>query len=146
MTNWLQGFERKMRIQKRKILLFLDNAASYPKNSRLENIKIVYLPPNTTSVCHPLDQGIIRNLTCFYRSIVLKTIVYRIQDAESVFKVFGKVMCYEKCFASSTQIADVFSQCNYTFHVYFEMTEASSALSYLLFAFLLFQGRKYFIH
>lgn len=58
MMSWLKNFDRKMKKQNRKVLLFLDNATSHPK-IQLENVRIVFLPPNTTSHCQPLDQGII---------------------------------------------------------------------------------------
>jgi hypothetical protein len=47
--------------EKRKFLLFVDNATSHPKDLKLKNIKIVFLPPNTTSIRQPLDQDIIKN-------------------------------------------------------------------------------------
>ena len=57
--NWVKSVDRKMRRQGRKILLFVDNAPSHPK-LRLDNIKLVFLPPNTTSKIQPMDQGIIQ--------------------------------------------------------------------------------------
>jgi hypothetical protein len=72
MFEYLQQFDKKMRLQKRKILLFPNNAASHPRDLKLTNIKIHFLPPNTTAFCQPLDQGIIKNLKTWYRSIILK--------------------------------------------------------------------------
>jgi hypothetical protein len=63
--------------EKRKILLFVDNATSHPKDLKLKNIKIVFLPPNTTSICQPLDQGIIKNFKTWYRALILKHILAR---------------------------------------------------------------------
>ncbi|XP_066153520.1 tigger transposable element-derived protein 6-like [Euwallacea fornicatus] len=54
MKEWLLDMDRRMRIQNRKILLFLDNAGSHPRDLNLENIKICFLPPNCTSVCQDL--------------------------------------------------------------------------------------------
>lgn len=59
MTDWLDKFYRRMQRENRKVLLFLDNAASHPQLV-LCNVKLVFLPPNTTSECQPLDQGIIK--------------------------------------------------------------------------------------
>jgi hypothetical protein len=48
-----------MKMDKRKILLFVDNALSHP-NMDLSNVKVQFLPHNTTSLTQPMDQGIIQ--------------------------------------------------------------------------------------
>ncbi|XP_066260446.1 tigger transposable element-derived protein 6-like [Euwallacea similis] len=78
MKEWLLDMDRRMRIQNRKILLFLDNAGSHPRDLNLENIKICFLPPNCTSVYQPLDQGIIKNVKFFYRDLILKHILTKV--------------------------------------------------------------------
>lgn len=75
MKEWLQEFDHRMGVQKRKIILFLDNAASHPRDLKLENIEIIFLPPNTTSVSQPLDQGIIKCFKSYYRTAILKHIL-----------------------------------------------------------------------
>ena len=59
--NWLKKFDRKMRLEDRKILLLLDNAPAHPQ-VKLNNIKLAFLPPNTTSLSQPMDQGIIQTM------------------------------------------------------------------------------------
>lgn len=83
MAEWLEQFDRKMSQQNRKILLFLDNAASHPKDIILKNIKIVFLPPNTTSVCQPLDQGVIQNFKVHYRTAIIKNLLPSINFVDS---------------------------------------------------------------
>ena len=56
---WIQSVDRKMKREGRKILMFIDNAPSHPK-MKLDNVKLVFLPPNTTSKIQPMDQGIIQ--------------------------------------------------------------------------------------
>lgn len=84
MTDWLLEFDKRMGLQKRKILLFLDNAGSHPKELNLKNIKTIYLPPNTTSVCQPLDQGIIQNFKFFYREQILKHVLSKMDNVSAV--------------------------------------------------------------
>ncbi|KAK3091960.1 hypothetical protein FSP39_024021 [Pinctada imbricata] len=57
--NWLRDFNRDMAKQKRKILLIVDNCSAHPKGSadRLANIKMEFLPPNTTSIIQPSTRG-----------------------------------------------------------------------------------------
>lgn len=41
----------------KKILLLIDNASCHKLNFTPENIEVLFLPPNTTSLIQPLDQG-----------------------------------------------------------------------------------------
>ncbi len=69
--TWLYKLDRMFGRQKRKIALVIDNCPSHPK-VKLENIKLVFLPPNTTSRTQPMDQGIIQNFKCHYRAHYVK--------------------------------------------------------------------------
>jgi hypothetical protein len=42
-----------------KVLLLLDNAPGHPNKLNHPNVKVIFLPPNTTSLIQPIDQGII---------------------------------------------------------------------------------------
>ena len=67
--NWLFDFERDMAKKNCFIALIVDNCAAHPKDSanNLPHIKLVFLPPNVTSLIQPCDMGIIRNLMANYR-------------------------------------------------------------------------------
>lgn len=63
--HYLNRLDSMMRRANRHILLLADNAASHKPEeviNNLTNIKLHFLPPNTTSVLQPLDQGIIYSL------------------------------------------------------------------------------------
>jgi len=62
--DWLHWFDWK--INGRKVLLFVDNAPTLAK-VQLKNVTVKYFPANTTSVCQPMDQGIIQTLQLRYR-------------------------------------------------------------------------------
>lgn len=66
--RWLNNFNLRMKKQKRHVLLFIDNAPSH-KCEQLSNVKVIFLPANTTSVLQPLDQGVIQATKLQYRRL-----------------------------------------------------------------------------
>jgi hypothetical protein len=52
-NDWLKSFNFKMRNQKRKVFLKMDNAPSHSVPNVL-NVEIHFLPPTTTSHLQPL--------------------------------------------------------------------------------------------
>ena len=81
-TEWVKGINSLMKRQKRKILLFLDNATSHSHDLEFSNVKLKFLPANTTSVLQPLDQGIIWAFKARYRKKFLKHLISRIDQCE----------------------------------------------------------------
>jgi hypothetical protein len=58
--EWLQALDTDMRRQERQILLLADNASPHVRPTiSMTNVRLEFLPPNTTSVLQPLDQGVI---------------------------------------------------------------------------------------
>lgn len=58
--EWLLALDERMRGEKRSILLLVDNVSSHVRpDVKLTNVRLAFLPKNTTSVLQPLDQGII---------------------------------------------------------------------------------------
>ena len=51
-----------------KVLLVLDNAPGHPASldDFHPNVKVVYLPPNTTALLQPMDQGVIASFKAYY--------------------------------------------------------------------------------
>lgn len=67
-TEWLKKLDKDMKKRKRKILLFMDQSTAHPQDTDfLQNVKVVFFPPNCTSKLQPLDLGIIKNLKVHYR-------------------------------------------------------------------------------
>ena len=56
-----------------KILLVLDNATGHGKELANvdENVKIVFLPPNTTSLIQPMDQGLIATFKVGFKHLLM---------------------------------------------------------------------------
>lgn len=64
-----------------KILLVIDNAPGHPHLEH-SNIKIEFLPPNTTSILQPLDQGIISTFKKYYIKSTYQFILNKIENEE----------------------------------------------------------------
>jgi transposase-like protein len=78
-NDYLENLNNLMRIRGKKILLVMDNAPVHASNE-YSHIKIVKLPPNTTSKTQPLDAGIIKNLKYHYRKHFLRFLVNNVDD------------------------------------------------------------------
>ena len=72
---WLSELNSRVVLQKRHILLFVYNASSHRMNSDISNIKIVFIPPNCTSVLQAMDQDEIWSFKCIFHKILLSFIV-----------------------------------------------------------------------
>jgi hypothetical protein len=73
-----------MKNEDRNVLLMLDNAPCHPKKCQLTNVKVVFLPPDTSSKLQQLDQGIIQLFKLFYRLRILSALVARMDEAEDI--------------------------------------------------------------
>ncbi|GFS78453.1 tigger transposable element-derived protein 1 [Trichonephila clavipes] len=62
-----------------KVLLIVDNAASHPQLEH-SNVQLVFLPPNTTSLIRPLDQGIIATFKKYYIKTTYKFILNKLEN------------------------------------------------------------------
>jgi hypothetical protein len=51
-----------------KILLLVDNAPAHPHNLNdlYDNVKVVFLPPNTTALIQPMNNGVIAAFKAYY--------------------------------------------------------------------------------
>ena len=76
-TDWVCQLDQQMARKHRKIALVLDNCSSHPKYSadNLAHVKLVFLPPNLTSLIQPCDMGIIKNLKTYFRKHVIAQVV-----------------------------------------------------------------------
>ena len=64
--------DRNFGPQKRKITVIIDNSPAHPDVPALDWVELIFLPPNTTSITQPMNQGIIRSLKAKYRSLTVK--------------------------------------------------------------------------
>ena len=68
MIQVLTALDRIVEVEN-QVLLFLDKAPFHlePSSEILKNIKLVFLPKNTTSQLQPCDADVIRNFKVKYR-------------------------------------------------------------------------------
>lgn len=90
-NNWLLKWDLRI---KRKIVLVIDQCTAHRINMSLKNIKVIYLPSNTTSLIQPCDQGIIRTLKAYYRKEICARIITELDnpdpfDANEITKAFS---------------------------------------------------------
>lgn len=78
----LREWDNELRRKKRKILLLVDNCPAHPEVKNLEFIKLVFMPPNTSSRLQPMDQGVIHSLKSNYRRILLSNCMSMDEDVE----------------------------------------------------------------
>ncbi len=81
---WVTGdlfnlINNQMKRQNRDILLFIDNCATHP-DVTLSNVKLRFLPPNTTSCLQPLEAGIIKATKSVYRKQPIRYILFHTEE------------------------------------------------------------------
>ena len=76
-----------------KVLLLLDNAPGHPAtlDDLHPNVKVVYLPPNTTSILQPMDQGVIASFKAYYlRRTIAQALDATDRNKDLTLKAFWK--------------------------------------------------------
>ena len=115
-SEWCDKLNSKMRASRRKILLFVDNCSAHPAVT-LSNLKLVFLPPNTTSRLQPCDAGIIASVKAHYRRRLLRHLLSEMDEANTATDLSKRInikhaiswlsmawtsvteTCIQKCFA-----------------------------------------------
>lgn len=83
--QWITKFNQTMKLRNKKVLLLLDNASTHQldKDCELSHVTFFFLPPNTTSLLQPLDQGIIHSFKCFYKNQLINKLLDRLEVTET---------------------------------------------------------------
>ena len=89
----LTSFNRKLLLEQRKVVLILNNAYCHPKSiiDSFSQIKIIFMPKNTTLRLQPLDAGVIQNFKVTYRKRLVKCVLARINEYSSATSIIKDV-------------------------------------------------------
>lgn len=80
-VEWLKDWDRKLGQERKSILLLVDNCTAHKiNNSTLRNIRLEFLPKNTTSILQPCDQGIIRTAKAYFRKEMARSVLRQIDE------------------------------------------------------------------
>jgi hypothetical protein len=87
--KWMNNLNNTMKSANRNILLILDNAPVHSRDKAFSNVKLLFLPRNTTSISQPLDQGIIRSFKQKYRNFLSRELL--INENHSRMEFFASI-------------------------------------------------------
>lgn len=110
--KWLRQWDRQLKRQKKKILLLVDNCPAHCSVENLNCIKLVFLPPNVTSVLQPMDMGVIKSLKAQYRKLQIVKIIPRLDKGEKKnFNVLDAILLIDEAWqnVSRATISHCFS-------------------------------------
>lgn len=85
--RFLTDLNTAMKAQKRSILLLIDNAPSHIfDREKLTNVRVEFLPPNTTSHLQPMDAGVIRAFKAHYRHLyITRVLEHDIEGRDNIY-------------------------------------------------------------
>ena len=85
--------QKILKRSQQSVLLLMDNAGCHPENIRgkFSNIKVVFLPANTTSMLQPLDLWIIKNFKVYYRKLPLSFVSTKIEECTNATEIMKSV-------------------------------------------------------
>ena len=115
--KWIKGFNARMKRLNKSVLLFIDNCPAHPRVDKLSNVKVVYLPPQTTSHLQPCDQGIIQCFKRHYRYTLLQQYILAIENSEAFKPTVLDAMVYTEI-AWKKVSADAIANCFRRFSVH----------------------------
>ena len=93
MLEILSKLNRRLTRENSKIILFMDNAPCHPEDvdGKYDQIKVMFLPQNTTSHLQPLDLSIIHTFKLKYYKCLLPHIVSKVDECSSAMEICKSV-------------------------------------------------------
>lgn len=78
-----------------KAILFMDNCSAHPSNLAVNDIRVEFLPPNTTALIQPMDQGCLQNLKSLYKIHLMAFIMQKFNGGASIPEALKSVTIRE---------------------------------------------------
>ena len=85
--EWARELDGKFLRENRKIALIIDNCPAHPTIGNLSNARLIFLPPNTTSISQPIDQRVIKCLKAHYRRRLVRLMVQCLDQGQYLPKI-----------------------------------------------------------
>ena len=82
--EWVREVDRRFIKEVQKIVLLVDNCPAHPSIDNLVSTELIFLPPNTTSKLQPIDQGVIRSLKAYYKTMSIKKSIEAIRKKKTL--------------------------------------------------------------
>ncbi|XP_064103355.1 tigger transposable element-derived protein 1-like [Macrobrachium nipponense] len=70
-----------------KVLLLMDCAGGHATDLHYDGVQVEFLPPNTTSLIQPMDQGVIRAFKALYTRSTMEGLVSSIDEGDDDFSL-----------------------------------------------------------
>ena len=115
----MKSFNYEMKRKYRKIVVILDNCPSHP-SIELSNIKMIYLPPNTTSVLQPMEAGVIHSIKSKYRLLLCQKLLalleVKVDPSPKDFNLFDAILMLNKSWSEvrTETIENCFKKCGFS--------------------------------
>jgi len=93
--KWLQLFDKKMKMQGRKTLLWVENSPCHQINVDVTSVRIMYYP---RPQLQPLYRGIVDAIKKSYRQMLLQAILTRRYQYDSLDKLLQSVTLLDACY------------------------------------------------
>ncbi|XP_025197064.1 tigger transposable element-derived protein 6-like [Melanaphis sacchari] len=119
-AEWLLRIDKQMKIQKRNILLFIDNCSAHNSLPNCQAVKVKFLPQNPNSKLQPLNQGIIKTFKTLYRKEIVRKIISDMDDEKStVIDILQAMRIVDRTWRNVTTstIVNCFRSCGFVLKI-----------------------------
>jgi len=78
--RFLRAWDKDLKKKNQKILLLADNHSAHTQVTGLSNIRVEFLPPNTSAL-QPCDMGIIRAVKVIFRKAMCRQVLQQMDES-----------------------------------------------------------------